>query len=78
MDKQDQVKKKCKDKDYGKSKNEYAESNKYRKLRTMYQTSLAIFGISDNVFGCINAKESQLLVNLADAWPDPVKLYTDY
>ena len=42
-----------------------------------YQTSLATFGISDNVFGCINAKESHLLVSLADAWPDPVKLYTD-
>ena len=42
-----------------------------------YQTSLVIFSISDNVFKCINVKESQLLVNLADAWPDPVKLYTD-
>src|SRR5438132_2746844 len=70
-------KRKGKDKDYGKSKNEYVELNEDRTLRMRYQTSLATFGISDNVFGCINAKEGQLLVNLADAWPDPVKLYAD-
>ncbi|CAG8579492.1 4455_t:CDS:2 [Funneliformis mosseae] len=55
----------------------YVESNKNRIRRIRYQILLAIFGISDNIFGCINAKKSQLLVNLTDAWPDPIKLYTN-
>ncbi|CAG8439874.1 13277_t:CDS:1 [Funneliformis caledonium] len=59
-------KRKGKNKDYGKSKDEYVESNENRICRMRYQTLLTIFDISDNIFRCINAKKSQLLVNLAD------------